>query len=61
MQSNNLSEYIKLQDELRAIQDKLQKEDDVQANLRQQIVVFYDMLKENFSKKWPPLKERKVE
>lgn len=61
MQRNNLPEYIELQNAVRTMQLELQSEHAVQEGLREQIAVFHNMLKEIFTKYWPPLRERQVE
>lgn len=61
MQRKTLSEYLELQDAVRTMQLELQNEDAVQQSLREQIAVFHNMLKEIFTKYWPPLRERQVE
>ncbi|XWX05459.1 hypothetical protein VZO05_07825 [Aggregatilineales bacterium SYSU G02658] len=61
MRRKNFSEYLEIQRALRVMQIELQREDAEQKNLREQIAISHNMLKEMFSRRWPPLREREIE
>ncbi len=61
MQRKNLSEYLELQNAVRTMQIELQNEAAMQESIRKEIAVYYNMLKEIFTKDWPPLREKQME